>query len=104
MRVHVYTLLFHTTGDDMPPTSADQMTFSPVSGSQESTRPVSRETPFCSGPRQVYQPGTRGVPAPAEVPEAAGAAAAAAGGAARAVSSGNCRPSTSRPSATRTGL
>src|SRR5687768_16730620 len=62
MRVHVYTLLFHTTGDDMPPTSAVQMTFSPLSGSQSSTSPVSRLTPFCSGPRQLYQPGTRGVP------------------------------------------
>src|SRR3954454_2442711 len=49
------------TGDDMPPTSAAQTTFSPVAGSHDSGRPVSRLTPFCSGPRHWYQPGRRAV-------------------------------------------
>src|SRR4051812_27554773 len=47
------------TGDDMPPTSAAQTTFSFVCGSHDSGRPFSRLTPFCSGPRHWYQPGRR---------------------------------------------
>src|SRR5438270_12200077 len=47
------------TGDDMPPTSAVQTTFSPVLGSHFSGRPFSRLTPVCSGPRHWYQPGRR---------------------------------------------
>src|SRR5690348_10992210 len=49
------------TGDDMPPTSAVQTTFSPVLGSHFSGRFFSRLTPVCSGPRHWYQPGIRAV-------------------------------------------
>ena len=45
-----------TTGLDMPVTfSFFQATFSPVNGSHLSGRLVSRETPICSGPRQLVQ-------------------------------------------------
>src|SRR5262245_24372352 len=45
-----------TMGQDIPAASSDfQRTFSPVSGSHLSMRPVSREMRFCSGPRQLGQ-------------------------------------------------
>src|SRR5689334_16631635 len=43
-----------TMGLDMPViVGFFQATFSPLSGSQDSGSPVSRDTPFCSGPRQL---------------------------------------------------
>src|SRR5213080_2745283 len=57
VRVHAYNLPFITTGLDIPATSLfTQATLLPLKGSHSSGNPVSRDIPFCSGPRQLVHP------------------------------------------------